>query len=521
MLNLILSLIIFLASSLNILRLFQIKEYFFPSIWAHFDYPSSYLIFIKRREIFLWLLWALFFILAFLGFNFSFKGSFWVFILLIFLFFLLKKRSEQIKSINWTLKFLFISFLVILINWRILDISESSFFMFFILLTAPLQFLISLISTYIANTLTNLYAQILYNKAKVKIEKWKKADPQRKIIGITGSYGKTSTKEILAQILSKKFKVLKSPLRLNAEIGLSQFILNSNLEEYEILIIEMGARRRGEISTLVKIFNPDIVFLTGIGPQHVATFGSLKDIIIGKSEIFKSVVPRGIALINGNDEYSKYIYQTLPLPQKYLYGTRESHFYPIETQFSLENTVFNFVYPDGVITLSTNIVGRQFLENLVGALACAYLLGIKPKDLEDVLKNIELLPHQFQVVKKYNPVIIDDSYNSNLIGVIKGAEFFYSLPIKYKIIFFAGILELGVETPSYYKELIEVFRNFDKIILTFKDYTQIFEEYLYNKVIIYKKQKVEELIKEFPKNELGILILGRIPSKLLEEILKL
>lgn len=520
MISFLLALIIFFFSSLNILRLIQLKEYFIPSILAHFDYPSSYLIFIRRREIFLWLLWALFLVLAFLGIEFKLKSKFWVLFLIILLLFLFYRKKGQLKLLRWTIKFIFISFLVILINWRIVTLSQNNIFVVFLLFTSSFQFLISLFSTYLGNVITNIYAQILFKQAKIKIQQWRKKDPQRKIIGITGSHGKTSTKEILAQILSEKYKVLKSPLRLNAEIGLSQFILSSDLEESEILVLELGARKRGEIATMVEIFNPDIAFLTGIGSQHLATFGSLENIILGKKEIFQKMTPSGIAFINGNDEYSKYIYEALPIPKKYLYGTSEGSFYAKNINTSLEKTIFDFVYPKGEIKLETNLIGEQFIENLIGALACAYILGIQPDQIKEKLKNLSLLPHQFEVVKKSHPVIIDDSYNSNLIGVIKGTKFFLSLPIKYKIVFFAGILELGVETPRYYKQLIDVFRGFEKVILTFKDFSEVFEEHLYNKVIIYKNQKLEEIFKNYPKEELGILILGRIPNKLLNEIYK-
>lgn len=521
MIGLLVSLIIFLFSSVNVLRLIQLKEYFFPAILAHFDYPSSYLIFLKRREFLLWLLFGLFLILTFSGFEVKIIGFSWIFILILILVLLYIKRYEQLQHLKWTPKFIFISFFVILLNWRAFELGESTLFMAFLLATSIIQISVCFIATYVANVITNLYARILFRKTKIKVRKWKEKNIQRMIIGITGSYGKTSVKEILSQILSEKYKVLKSPLRLNAEIGLSQLILNTNLDEYEILVLEMGARRIGEISTMVEIFNPDISFLTGIAPQHIATFGSLTKIILGKSEIFKNLIPSGIAFINGNDEYSKYIYETLPLPKKYLYGTPDGHFYAKNILVSLENTIFDFVYPDGEIRLETNLVGEQFIENLVGALACAYILGIKPKHLQERLKNLSLLPHQFEVIKKSNPIIIDDSYNSNLTGVIRGSKFFLSLPIKYRVIFFAGILELGVETPKYYKELIDIFRRFDRIILTFKDFSGVFKEYLYNKVVIYKNQKLDELLRDYSKDELGILILGRIPNKLLAEILQL
>jgi UDP-N-acetylmuramoyl-tripeptide--D-alanyl-D-alanine ligase len=158
------------------------------------------------------------------------------------------------------------------------------------------------------------------------------------------------------------------------------------------------------------------------------------------------------------------------------------------------------------------------LNNLVGALACAYLLGINIKDLEDEIKNIKLLKHSFEVVKKENPVIIDDSYNANLVGIEKGSEFFLEIPIKYRVLFFGGIIELGAETRDLYKDLINNFRKFDKVILTFKDFSDIFLDELGKKVEIYNNQTIYELIKEFPKEDLGIIIFGRIPEKLLHQI---
>ncbi len=499
------------------LRLIQLKEYFFPSIFAHFDYPSSYNIFFKRTELLLWILWLLFVLLSIYGITFQITDN-WILILLIILLFLFQKRKEQLRLINYTPKSLFIIFISILINYRLISYSNGSLTIALVLLTTSFQFTLFLFSTYIANFITKIYANILYRKTEKKILKWLSENKNRKVIGLTGSYGKTSTKEILSQLLVKKYKVLKSPKRLNAEIGLSQFILNTNLENYQILVLEMGARQIGEIETMVNIFHPKIAFLTGLAPQHLATFGSFKNIIKGKLEIFKKIIPDGIAFLNGSDELILEIFESLPISKKYLYATEKGHFYSKNEIYTLEGTEFDFVYPDGVIRLKTNLVGKQFLENLIGALACAYILGIKPTELIDEIQKIELLPHQFEIVKKENPVIIDDSYNSNVVGVKRAIEFFLQIPLNYRIVFFAGILELGVETKDIYYDLIQYFKSFDKIILTFKDFTEVFFENIYNKVSIYNNESINEIVKNYPLQETGILILGRIPSKLLEEI---
>ena len=496
----------------------QLKEYYFPSIFAHFDYPSSYLLFFKRSEIILWILWLFSVLLEIVGFIFQINDK-WILFLSLILIILIIKRREQLSLINYTPKAFFILFLAFLINYRLLQYGEGHITIVLVLLTTSFQFCVYLVSTYIANIVTKLYANILYKKAERKILIWLSRDKNRKVIGITGSYGKTSTKEILSQLLSKKYKVLKSPKRLNAEIGLSQFILNSDLENYEILILEMGARKTGEVETMVNIFHPQLAFLTGLAPQHLATFGSLENIIKGEGlEVFKEIIPNGIAFLNGANELVEKIYYELNVNQKYLYASKKGQFYSQNEIFTLEGTSFDFVYPEGTISLETNLVGKHFLENLIGALACAYILGIQPEKLKEELQNITLLPHQFEIVRRENPVVIDDSYNANLVGVKKAIEFFLQIPFSHRIVFFAGILELGVETPNIYYSLIDEFKKVDKIILTFKDYSDVFLQNIYDKVIIYNNENPKELLKNYPLEETGILILGRIPNKLLEEI---
>jgi len=518
MLGAILAILIFLATSVSIFRLIQIKEYFFPSLWAHFDYPSSYKLFINKKDfllLFFWLL-TLFISLLFGKIVISERAA-GLFLIIIFILFI--KRHEQLHLINWTPKAWFIIVLALLLNARILEISNYDLSILFLLLTNGIQFTLVIFSTYIANLITNIYSIFLFNKAKNKIKKWLEKNPERLIIGITGSYGKTSTKEILSHLLSYKYKVLKSPQRLNAEIGLSQFILNSDIDNYDILVLEMGGRKTGEVKKMTEIFQPKIVFLTGLTSQHLATFGSMENIIKGEGlEIFSNLSSSSKAFLNGASELVYKIYEDLNLRDKYLYAKEGSQFYSRNEIFSVEGTTFDFVYPEGKISLETNLIGRHFLENLIGALACSYILEIKPEDLKEEIKKINLLPHQFQVVKKANPLIIDDSYNCNIVGVEKALDFFCSIPLEKRYVFFAGILELGVETPDFYSKLIESFKCIDKLILTFKDFTEVFINKLKEKVIVYNEESVKDILKEENMENIGILILGRIPKNLLGEL---
>jgi len=518
--SLILSLIIFLVSGIGLLRLIQIKDYFFPSLWAHFDYPSSYYLFFRKREFLLILLWLTLIIYSLLSEKIYLTDNY-LFIYLFILGFLIYLRREQIKLIKWNLKGLFIFSVIILINYRILDITQNDLTIVILLLTTAIQFSIVIFSLYLANILTKFYAKFLFKKAHQKVLKWLAGDKKRLVIGIAGSYGKTSTKEIIAQLLEQKYKVLKSPLRLNAEIGLAQFVLKNNLENYDILVLEMGTRQIGEVEQMVEIFHPRCAFLTGLAPQHLATFGSFENMIKGEMEIFKKTIPDGWAFLNGADNLVRKFYKDLTINQKYLYGHPEGHFYFKNEKLSLEKTDFIFVYPEGEIELTTNIVGHHFLENLTGALGLCYLLGIKPMELKEKLMNIQFLPNQFEVIKKSGPLIINDSYNANIMGIQKEIDFLNRIHSGPKILFFAGIIELGIDTQDIYQKMIDSFHIFDLVVLTFKDYTEIFKERLKDKVISYHNQPLKKILKKFNQENLAILILGRIPSALLAEIKKL
>lgn len=518
MIEIILAIFIFLITGINIFRLIQIKEYFFPSLWAHFDYPSSFRLFINKKDflfLFFWLI-TLFFSIFFGKIIISEK-SLNLFLILIFILFI--KRHEQIHLINWTPKAWFIVLLTLLINARLISLSNYDISVFFLLLTNGIQFTILIFSTYLANVLTNFYSIFLFRKAENKIKKWLEKDKKRIVIGITGSYGKTSTKEILSHLLSYKYRVLKSPQRLNAEIGLAQFINNQDLENYDCLVLELGARQMGEIKKMINIFHPNITFLTGLAPQHIATFGSMENIIKGKLEIFQSPNLK-LAFLNGSNEKIKEIFKELNLEKKYLYAHPDGDFYSKNEIYSLERTEFDFVYPEGEIRLKTNLIGPM-VENIIGALACCYCLEIKPNELKDKLTSFNLLPHQFQIIKKSNPLIIDDSYNANIVGVQKALDFFYKIPLRKRYVFFAGILELGVETEDIYSKILESFKDIDKLIITFKDFSEIFTNKLKNKVIIYNHQDIKELIEDENKEDIGILILGRIPNNLLEKLISL
>ena len=132
--------------------------------------------------------------------------------------------------------------------------------------------------TVLANAICKIY-EVPHNKTFVKKAKKKLASSQIKVIGITGSYGKTSTKKILADILSEKFKVLSTPRSHNTPMGLALSLNNNDLNSYDIFIAEMGARHVGDIAELCEMCPPDLAVITGICPQHLESFGTVGNCI--------------------------------------------------------------------------------------------------------------------------------------------------------------------------------------------------------------------------------------------------
>jgi hypothetical protein len=249
MISIFLSIILFLINGVVVLRFYQVKDYLLKRVLAQFYFPSSKKIIFSKKEYFLYFL-------IFLSLFFSktiqiLKPDFLIFLI----FFLLVLRIELLKKIHFTLKAILVSFLAFLINFSILFISQNNLTIFLLLSLWPLQFFIYTLSIQIFDICVKPYLLFLGNKVKKKIEKIKKENPEFKIIGICGSYGKSSTKEILVQLLKEKFKVLSPPPRINHEYALLKFLLKVKIENYDYLVLEFGSYYLGNIRWVTKIYH--------------------------------------------------------------------------------------------------------------------------------------------------------------------------------------------------------------------------------------------------------------------------
>jgi len=375
-----------------------------------------------------------------------------------------------------------------LILFYISPLEDSAFY---------ISLLILLILSPAISSLLILFFQIPTDILKNKI--LKRAQQKRQkfkdllVIGITGSYGKTSTKEFLADILSKKFKVLKTKKHINAEIGIAQAILNELTKDYQIFIAEIGAYERGKIKQVCRMLQPKIGILTGINEQHLSTFGSLENIIKAKFELIESLPEKGLAVFNGNNRYCRELFQETKIPKKIIY---------------LKNYNFGF---------DKNNLFPWDIENLSLTVAVAEFLGVERKKIKEALNKIK---SPIKIKKGINGLnIIDATYSANPDGVIAHLEYLKTFPGR-KIIVMPCLIELGKASKEIHKRIgKKIGEVCDLAIITTKDRFKEIKEGAGEKAIFIEKPKeIFEKIKSFCRKGDVILLESRVPRQVIQQL---
>jgi len=288
-------------------------------------------------------------------------------------------------------------------------------------------------------------------------------------IGITGSWGKTSCKNILAKMLAKKYSVAASPSSFNTPMGLTKTV-NNILDKHNVMIFEMGARYAGDIGYLAKLFKPKYGILTGIGPQHIDTMKSIEIIKKTKAALVHSLPPDGAAVINGDNEKCREVFNELVLENKFLSS--------IEKTDDAEAWVEDLgVTPDGATFIlhingepptkcTTKLLGRHNIENILMCAIMASKLGVDIKDIASAIEGLEATPHRLELIKADNGVLIlDDSYNASQGGT-KAALEVLSLFKGQKVVMTPGLVELGTHAEEgNFKFGVRIAKVADQVII--------------------------------------------------------
>ena len=277
--------------------------------------------------------------------------------------------------------------------------------------------------------------------------------PELKVIGITGSYGKTSTKYIVNTILSQKYNTLMTPESYNTTMGVVRTINEKLTPMHQLFISEMGAKYIGDIKEITDIVNPTYGILTAIGPQHLDTFKNLDNVRKTKLELIDSLPDDGIAFVNWEDEN---IRNSKILKKTVKFGLSDSaDYYAKNINITERGSSFDVVIPGKEsINIKTKLLGSLNILNIVGAVAVADKLGLTPDEIKMGVKYIRPVPHRLELKQNSNgSIIIDDAYNSNIRGAKMALEVLKSFEHKKRILITPGIVELGDKTTEINQEL--------------------------------------------------------------------
>ena len=377
-----------------------------------------------------------------------------------------------------------------------------------------------------------LFGNQVLKKAKGKREKFKNL----LVIGITGSYGKTSTKEFLSQILSKKFKILKTKQHVNAEIGIAKTILDGLEKSHEIFIAEIGAYNKGKIKQVCDIIKPKIGILTGINEQHMATFGSQKNIVKAKFELIESLPKDGKAFFNGNNKFCQKLYKKTELKKKIVFSG-QSRIFKIKINSDLwakhikagkEDVSFKVFSKDkSSAEFKVKLLGAQNVENILLATAVAKELGMSLKEIAKACQGIKSEQGGMEIKKgKSGLNIINSSYSANPEGVISHLDYLETWQNKKikKIIVIPCLIELGKESKEVHKRIGERIGDVcDLAIITTKDRFKEIKEGAKmkegNLLFLEKPGKIIEKIKEFSKKGDVVLLEGRVPKQVVQQLI--
>ncbi|MFA5228506.1 MAG: UDP-N-acetylmuramoyl-tripeptide--D-alanyl-D-alanine ligase [Candidatus Paceibacterota bacterium] len=478
--------------------LWQLKNYHIGRFLAHFSTSKGKKLFINP------LVKIIILALTLVDFN--------LFYILLFIYLLESLEIIRNKFIvpQKTSKTIFLSFFIL------------SIFIFFILFTLNVDpfsaFLLILIFDILTPAIVSLIVLLfqpitvfLRNRIIRKAIKKRKSLDNLLVIGITGSYGKSSTKEYLKTLLENDFKVVTTQRNENSEIGISRCILNEVSSDHEVFICEMGAYNRGGIKLLTKIAQPKIGVLTGINNQHLATFGSQKNIVKAKFELIDALPPEGLAVLNWENKYIRENFNKDIANIKYCGDDLWAE--------EITEDSFKLCSAKGFDVIKHKIKGSFNIPNLLGAIGIAKKLGMT---IEEIQNRVLEIDNGLKINKKGNFDIIDSTYSSNFNGIISHLDYIKRWKGN-KIIVMPCLIELGKDGKTTHYEIgRKIGEVCDLAIITTNDYKKEIikgANYSQMKNIIFsdKVNEIYSIINSYSKSNSVILFESRVNNKLIEK----
>ena len=317
---------------------------------------------------------------------------------------------------------------------------------FAVLFLPAVEFLILPLSACIAGPVEARIAGEFVKDAKRRLD----AMPDLIRIGITGSYGKTSTKFLLRDILSVRWNVLATPGSFNTTMGVTRVIREMLTGTHQVFIAEMGARHPGDIRELTDLVRPTVGILTSIGPQHLDTFGTVERVAKTKNELIAGLPEGGTAIFARDGAFCEKLYRECPLNDKLLAGdlirADEIAVGPWGTRFTLSDRDTG-----ESVLCETKLLGRHAVDNLLLCVTAARRLGFTMEEIGAGVARCHPVEHRLQLIPAGGITIIDDAFNSNPAGAKAALDVLVQFPGR-RVIVTPGMVELGAEEEKYNEE---------------------------------------------------------------------
>lgn len=349
-------------------------------------------------------------------------------------------------------------------------------------------------------------------KTLYEISKYKRSLYDIPVIAITGSVGKTSTKDLIASVVSTKYKTLKTEGNNNNNIGLPLTILK--LKDHEALVIEMGMNHFGEISLLTDIAKPTLAVITNIGTSHIGNLGSRENILKAKLEILEGMKIPKIIINNDNDLLHKWYEENKENIEIHTFGIEnESDLNAQNIELREDGSRFEVISETGKIEIEVPIGGKHFVYNALCATEVGHILGISNEKIKQGIAQFELTKKRMDIKKLENgAILINDSYNASYESMKASLEFLENYTGIRKIAVLGDMFELGEYSVELHRKVGEEVarRNIDILICSGENSKYIIEEAEKNpKIQTYyfnnNEQIVEKLSQELKNGDVVLV----------------
>ena len=423
--------------------------------------------------------------------------------------------TSRVKRLTVTMLIIFgLVFTIIITNFN-----DEKIYLYYLIFAIMIY--LDFILVALANRINMPVEKLVYyhflRQAKAKIASM----PNMKRIGITGSYGKTTSKNVLNDILSTSFNTTPTPLNYNTAYGIINTI-NNYLDKFsDIFIVEMGTLKRGDIRKIANIAKPEYGILTKIGVAHLETLGSQENIQKEKFSMIESLPEYGIAVLNKDDEMQVNYKLKNKCRVIWIGIDNDADIMATNIKLSHEGSSFDCIIKGNpkVYHFQTRLLGKVNIYNILAGIALGLEFGIKDEKLEMAVKRVKPTEHRLELKKYQDLYIIDDAYNSNPVGSKMACEVLGLMPGK-KIMVTPGMIDLGEKQDELNEKFGEYIADVaDEVILVGEHQTKPIYKGLMNKKYNEKHIHVLNDVKEaFPlalklkENDTYVLLENDLPD---------